>query len=87
MNNPTPKMSLPWSRNPSYDGGAMPPMLVGDRVLVAVPLYNGKYDFHLLIVQERWFEKDGEYWTDWDWDDVEWYIPLDGHRTEEDDSW
>jgi hypothetical protein len=60
-------------------------MLVGDRVLVAVPLRKGGYDYQILTVEERWFEKDGEYWSDWDWDDVEWYIPLDGHRTEEDD--
>jgi hypothetical protein len=61
----------------------MPPFLVGDSVIVAVPLRNGGYDIQILTATEAGWDRDGEYWSDWMWDDVEYYIPLDGHRTGE----
>ena len=45
---PTPNAAIPWLANPAYcDRGDMPPMLVGDRFLIAVPLRDdcgGGYD-------------------------------------------
>jgi hypothetical protein len=59
-------------------------MLVGDRILVAIPLHGGGYEYQVIIVEEFGFGVDGEYWG-WGWDDVESYILLDGPR--EDATW
>lgn len=87
-NSPTPKVDLPWLRNNEYDGFARPPMLVGDRFLVAVPLHansGGGYEISVVIADETGFNNaEGDTWGSRDWSDVEWYVPLDGARNEKD---
>lgn len=82
--NPTPKTPLPWVRNPDYDADTRIPMLVGDRFLIAVPLSAGSgggFDVSIIVANESGFDDaNGDSWGGWDWSDVEWYIPLDGHR-------
>jgi hypothetical protein len=85
---PTP--GLPWLANPVFDGrGEMPEFYVNDRLLIAVPLHKGSgggYDYDVIAVDEIGFnDRHGEYWGDWDWSDVEFYIPLDGERKVESD--
>ena len=82
MTSPTPRMPLPWLRNPEFDNDERPPMLVGDRFLVAVPLSSGGFDLAVIVADEVGFNgSDGDAWSAWDWSDVEFYIPLDGPRT------
>ncbi len=86
--NPTPKAAIPWLPNPAYhDAGPYPPMLVGDRFLIAVPLSKGSgggFDLSVIVANENGFDdSDGGYWSAWDWSDVEYYVPLDGARKEE----
>ena len=82
----TPRMPLPWLPNPAYCGqGDYPPMLDGDRFLVAVPLHErcgGGFDIDVITAKEYggFDDSTGESWCAWDWSDVEWYIPLDGPR-------
>lgn len=87
MNTPTPKANLPWVENPNFGGSDEPlPMLVGDRFLVAVPLHKdsgGGFDISVIVANEHGFDdSNGESWSAWDWSDVEYYVPLDGERTE-----
>ena len=88
--NPTPKMPIPWLANPNHDdaGGEFPTFVVGDRLLVAVPLHKdcgGGYDIQVIVATECGFDDvHTESWSDWDWSDVEYYVPLDGVRKPED---
>ena len=81
---PTPNAAIPWLANPAYcDRGDMPPMLVGDRFLIAVPLRDdcgGGYDLSVIVATETGFDCNDESWYAWDWSDVEFYVPLDGER-------
>ena len=80
---PTPRCELPWVPNLADGGGDRPPMLVGDRFLVAVPLHansGGGYDLSVIVATEDGFDRDGESWSAWDWSDAEYYVPLDGAR-------
>lgn len=87
MTTPTPKSALPWLRNPEYDGGGLrPPMLVGDRFLIAVPLHvdsGGGYEISVIVANETGYfdDSEGDSWGSWDWSDVEFYVPLDGPRS------
>jgi len=87
---PTPKLPLPWIVNPHY-GESLdpPPVFVGDRMLIAVPLAKKSwsifvYDIQVIVAAEVGFDLNGESWSDWSWWDVSHYIPLDGARTQQD---
>jgi hypothetical protein len=56
-------------------------LLCGDRLLVAVPLSNGGYDYCVITAQETGFDDEsGSPWCAWGWDDVEHYCLLDPRK-------
>lgn len=63
------------------DSGFPPPLLVGDRVLVAIPLYGAGNDYHVIVATERGFDDaGGDSWSAWDWSDVSHYCLLQAER-------
>jgi hypothetical protein len=75
---------VPWVLNPDYDGsGVSISALVGDRFLIAVPLSKSSGGFDMSVIKATetgWDDSNSESWSAWDWNDVEWYVPLDGAR-------
>ncbi len=91
----TPIASVDLSRNPGpykppaplswvLAGKDPPPVLVGDRLLVAVLLSTGNYEYQVIHASETgWDEDYGVPWSAWDWSAVTHFCRLDPIRPEE----
>ena len=74
---------LSWRRNPVCDGGKAPVFEYGDCILVAVPATNRKFSYAIIVARDGLFyEERGAALPPWlgDWNSVQYYIPLGGHR-------
>ena len=76
---------LAWQHGPARGNDPLADGLVecGDRFLIAVCCVNrhgGKPWWYMNVIvasETGWDDASGESWSDWSWDDVEWFIRLD----------